>query len=266
MELGISSASFYPHTNTEDTIEIMKSMDFNMGEIFLNSPFEYDDSFIDKLVEIKDEKEFIVNSVHSFCGAFEPYIFDKYKRRRNDMLKYFKDVCRAGKKLGAKSYTFHGMRLMDLNSLDLNSVIDTYNELTYISNESGIKLAQENVFWCMSSNLDYLKILREKVKYPLYYTFDIKQAYKAGIESEKYIEIMDKNLVNLHLNDRDEKNVCLLPGRGTVDFAAIKQLLDKIDYQGIGTIEVYSDNYKSFYELSESKKLLDKIFNVNNKV
>ncbi len=260
MELGISSASFYPHTNTEDTIEIMKSLEFKSGEIFLNSPFEYSDSFIDELIEIKEEKAFTVNSVHSFCGAFEPFIFDRYKRRRNDMLKYFKDVCRAGRRLSAKCYTFHGLRLSDLNSLDLNFITDIYNELTYTANEAGIKLAQENVFWCMSSNLDYLSILKDKIKYPLYYTFDIKQAYKSGIEPEKYIEIMDKNLINLHLNDRDEKSACLLPGKGTVDFKKLKNLLQKVDYQGIGTIEVYNENYKNFNEIMESKRFLEQIF------
>ena len=59
-------------------------------------------------------------------------------------------------------------------------IIEIFNELTYIACEEGIKLAQENVSWCMSSDFRIFNMLKERCKYPLYFTLDIKQAYKAG--------------------------------------------------------------------------------------
>ncbi len=55
----------------------------------------------------------------------------------------------------ANYYTFHGMRRNNLLDLNMDYIIDVYNELNYIANEEGIKLAQENVAWCMSSNIDF---------------------------------------------------------------------------------------------------------------
>lgn len=259
MEIGLSSASFYPMVNTEDSIGLMKSLGFNTGEIFLNTPSEYDEEFIKLLVEKKERYDFNINSIHSFSASFEPYLFDSYKRRAKDMLDYYKKICKAGRMLGATCYTFHGMRYENLNTLNIKFIIDKFNELIYIASEEEIKLCQENVSWCMSSKLDYLSILRENCKYPLYFTLDIKQAYKSNIEPSKYIEIMGKKINNLHINDKDEHNVCLLPGKGNVNYLKIVNNLKKIGYNGKGIIEVYSENYKSFDDLTRSKEFLNRI-------
>ena len=261
MEIGLSSACFYPNVDTENSIKKMKELGFNHGEIFLNSPSEYEDEFLKMLLEKKELYEFNVNSVHAFSGSFEPYLFDKYDRRRKDMLKNFKDVCKAAKVLGARYYTFHGMRNTDFNELDTKFVIDIYNELSYIAMESGIKLAQENVSWCMSSNLKFLNFLSESCMHPIYFTLDLKQAYKANVSVEKYIEVMGRNIVNLHINDRDENSPCLLPGNGNLNYEDIARSLKNVMYSGKGIIEVYSNNYMNFDELIQAKNLVLKKFN-----
>jgi sugar phosphate isomerase/epimerase len=259
MDIGLSSASFYPDINTEDSIGIMKNMGFDGGEIFLNTTSEYEDEFIEKLIEEREKNKFKIYSIHALSSSFEPFLFDKYKRRRKDMIDIFSKVCAAGNRLGAECYTFHGMRLMDLNYIDNKVIIDIYNELAYIALENGIKLAQENVSWCMSSNLDFLSMLKEKCSYPIYFTLDIKQAFKANESIDNYVYIMNDKLVNLHLNDRDKENVCLLPGKGQVDYEVLFNTLGNIGYSGKGIIEVYRDNYSNYNEIIESKRILEKI-------
>jgi len=256
MEIGLSSASFYPYVNTEDSIALMKGLGFNVGELFLNSPSEYEEDFIKKLICEKEKEKFNINSVHGFSGSFEPYLFDSYKRRASDMLMFFKKVCTAGKALGADCYTFHGLRVDKLSNLNLDRIIETYNELCYIACEAGIKLAQENVCWCMSSDLQFLKLLKEKCKYPLYFTIDIKQAYKAGIAPESYIDIMGERIINFHINDRNEKEVCMLPGRGDVNYIELVNKLKKCGYNGKGIIEVYRENYYDYTDLTDAKEYL----------
>ncbi|MCB2292930.1 sugar phosphate isomerase/epimerase [Clostridium algoriphilum] len=260
MDIGLSSACFYPNLHTEDSIKKMKELGFNFGEIFLNTPSEYEKEYLKVLVEQKELYDFNVNSIHAFAGSFEPYLFDKYDRRKHDMLQ-FKNVCGAAKLLGANSYTFHGMRYTDFNELDLKFVIETYNELLSIATESGIKLAQENVSWCMSADTRFLKFLSEECKYPIYFTLDLKQAYKANVSIEKYIKVMGGNIVNLHINDRDEDHVCLLPGKGSLDYEDISSELKKVNYSGKGTIEVYSNNYLDYEELKGAKELISERFN-----
>lgn len=260
MEIGMSSATFYPNVMTENSIRIMKNLGFNLGEIFLNCPSEYESDFIARLNEERYKYDFDIVSIHSFSSAFEPYIFDSYKRRTKDMLKTFKKVCMAGNLLHAKFYTFHGMKLQSLEQLDFKHIIDIYDALVYTASEFNIKLCQENVSWCMSADPKFISILNERCSNAPFYTLDIKQAYKACICIEDYISVMGNRLVNLHLNDRSSKEVCLLPGRGNIDFTTIKTKLENIDYQGVGIIEVYSDNYKNYDEIRKSGETLKKVF------
>lgn len=257
MKIGLSSAVFYPYVDTEKSLEIISSLGFECAEIFLNSFSEYSEEFIDKLIYEKDSYNMSINSVHAFSSSFEPYIFDAYKRRRKDMLESFKKVCKAGSRLGARCYTFHGMRYQDIDTINKKLIVDIYNELTYIALENGIKLAQENVSWCMSSNIDFLKLLKENCKYDLFFTFDIKQAYRANIEPDNYINVMGEKLINFHINDRNEKMSCLLPGKGDVNYLDIISSLRKNNYSGNGIIEVYRENYTTYKELKECKKNIE---------
>lgn len=261
MDIGLSSACFYPNLHTENSIQVMKELGFNYGEIFLNTPSEYEKEFLKVLIEKKEIYDFNINSVHAFSGSFEPYLFDKYDRRRNDMLEYFKKVCAAAKILGANCYTFHGMRYADFKGLDTKFIIDIYNELSYIALEAGIKLAQENVSWCMSSDLKFLTMLARECRYPIYFTLDLKQACKANISIEKYINVMGSNIVNLHINDRDDSSPCLLPGKGNLNYEDIASKLKNVNYSGKGIIEVYSNNYSNYEELTGVKDFVSEKFN-----
>ena len=76
MDIGLSSACFYPKLHTEHSIQTMKELGFNFGEIFLNTQSEYEEEFIKVLLEKKEQYKFKVNSVHAFSSSFEPYIFE----------------------------------------------------------------------------------------------------------------------------------------------------------------------------------------------
>ncbi|MGE5628490.1 MAG: sugar phosphate isomerase/epimerase family protein [Solirubrobacterales bacterium] len=258
MKIGLSSACFYPELLTENSIEFINMIGFNSGEIFLNTISEYEEDYIKKLNEEKEKYEFNVESVHCFSSALEPYLFEGYKRRRQDMFKYFKQVCRAAKILGAKYYTFHGMRKLDNYSIDKKFTAEIYDKLNYTALEEGVILAQENVCWCMSSDIDYLNMLKEECRYPVKFTLDIKQAYRAGVNLEKYVETMGNDIVNVHINDRDEHNTCLLPGKGSVDYDSLIKQLKGFGYKGNMIIEVYKDNFKENWELIDARDFLNK--------
>ncbi|MFA6941733.1 MAG: sugar phosphate isomerase/epimerase [Clostridiaceae bacterium] len=260
MKIGISTANFYPDTNTEDTIEKIKKLGFSIVEIFLNSESEYEPDFIGRLKDNLEKNNIEVYSVHGFSTSFEPFLFDRYKRRREDMIKRYKSIIRAAKGLGARTYTFHGLRKTEWRNLNKDFIIDIYNNLSYEAANKGIVFSQENVSWCKSSEIDFLELLKDKMKYPVKFTFDIKQAYKAGVSPMSYLDIMGKDLVNFHINDRDENNLCLMPGRGSVDFRAIKNKLKQIGYDNVGIIEIYRDNYKNEDEFITAKKFLEGIF------
>lgn len=258
MEIGLSSASFYPTINPEESIKLIKSIGFNSGEIFFNTYSEYEEEFGRILLKEKEKYDFNINSIHSFASAFEPYIFDRYERRREDMVKIFRKVCRVGKIIGAKYYTFHGDRYRPIDTVDLELIIKVYKTLVEIAYDEGIILCQENVSRCMSKDLDFLKILLKEVP-ELNYTLDIKQAFKCGIDPKEYIGVLKNRIKNLHINDRNQKEDCLLPGKGDVDYRGIIKELKTYGYNGIGIIEVYRDNFEENHDLYKSKKFLEEI-------
>lgn len=257
MEIGISSACFYPDIQLEDSISIMKNLNFSTGELFINTISECEEDYILKIKEKTLENEFNIKSVHFFSAMYEPYLFDEYKRRRQDALKLYKKICKATNLLGADVYTFHGMRYKNFNEIDKKFVLDIYKELIYIAKENNIKLAQENVSWCSSSNLEFLKFIKENIQ-NLKYTFDIKQAYKSGVDPLKYLDIMNEDLVNFHINDRSEEKVCDLPGKGTVNYNIIFNKLKEINYNKVAIIEVYRDNFQRYEELEKTRNFLTK--------
>ena len=66
MEVGISSACFYPDFELEKSFKIMKKLGYDTGELFLNTYYEYSDDFVKKLIEEKEKNNFNVKSVHFF--------------------------------------------------------------------------------------------------------------------------------------------------------------------------------------------------------
>ncbi|MDP4146005.1 MAG: sugar phosphate isomerase/epimerase [Bacillota bacterium] len=260
MKVGLSSAIFYPKVNTEDAIDKICELGFECAEVFLNSMCEYDEEFVKKLSDRKNQNNIDIISVHAFSSSFEPYLFDAYKRRREDMLSMFKKVCKAGKILGAKYYTFHGLRQGVNKFLDDKFILEIYNELIYIAGENEMKLAQENVSWCMSSDINFIEMLKERCSYPLYFTLDLKQSYRACIEPDKYIEAMGDRLVNIHINDKNDTNSCLLPGKGDINYKSLFSKLNSINYKGNAIIEVYSDNYTSFDDIRQAHYYLKDLF------
>lgn len=261
MKVGISTAIFYPDKRIEDSIDVVRNIGFDSGEIFLNTFQEYSEDYCKRLRDKLDKIGFKPISVHAFGSMFEPFLFDKYDRRRDDVTEIFKSVCKAANILGAKYYTFHGDRDYGIKVQDeeFKFISNIYDKLIYIAKDNNIELAQENVAWCKSNDLNFLKTLIEKCKEELKFTIDIKQAYKVNVNPIDYINVMGENIVNFHVNDRDDKNVCLLPGKGSVKYEDILDILKKYNYKGDCIIEVYNENFNHLDELTQSRKFIENI-------
>lgn len=259
MEIGISTAIFYPEERTEDAVRLLAREGFRVMEVFANSFFEFTKDYGDTLREIADEEHVRINSIHTVSSAFEPYLFDAYERRRDDFFRIYQDFLDFGQRVGAKVYTFHGLIKKPHPKMSFDDVVYVYEKMVYEAELRGISLAQENVSWCLSGNLEYLKRLKEHVKGPLKFTLDVKQAVKAGHSPYEYLEIYGEDLANLHLNDHDESSTCLLPGEGHFDFRSLRNRVEELGYKGPGIIEVYRENYTSIKDLSKSKADLERI-------
>lgn len=259
MNIGISTAIFYPDLQTEEAVALLGDAGFQEGEVFVNSFSEFTPEYGEMLGQVAKDKEFSIRSIHTVSSAFEPYLFDAYERRRDDFFKIYKDFLLFGEMIGAKAYTFHGLIKKPHPKMTFKDLVYVYEKMVYEGNLHGISLAQENVSWCLSGDLEFLKRLKDQVKEPLKFTLDVKQAVKAHKSPYDYLEIYGEDLYNLHLNDHNEEFSCLLPGKGNFDFESLFKEVTRLGYQGPGIIEVYKENYENIEELTKSKKLLERL-------
>jgi sugar phosphate isomerase/epimerase len=258
-EIGLSTACFYPELLTEETIEVISNLGFGTIEVFLETASEYRREYCERLRKSIENRKIDVYSVHAFAVQHEPFLFDKYRPRREDAHSLFRQVLEGAAILGARCITFHGPGRKWLSGgMDIMSdIAKRMDDLAYEASEYGVVLAWENVYWCLSHNPDMIDMALDNMKSGnIGFTLDIKQANRSRVSIERYLKTMGPRLLNVHVNDHTELDMCLLPGRGSVDYTALIKALEGIDYNGPMIIEVYRDNFKDFAELAQARDFL----------
>lgn len=261
MHIGISTASFYP-VKIEYGVAYAADLGFRSVELFLNSESEFGLPFRTMLKQRLMELDLQVISVHPFTSAMEGHLlFSDYTRRTHDALDQYERYFEAAADLGASYFTFHGQQLRARGlppSQTEERQFDTYRKLCARASVCGITFTQENVSWCKSSDPEFLRSLYEHVP-ELRYTFDIKQAHRAGREWNDYVDAVGDRIVNLHISDYDKQSNCLLPGTGSVDFGAMFARLQQLGYRGNAIVEVYSSDYTMVEQLRQSRIFLESL-------
>jgi sugar phosphate isomerase/epimerase len=259
MDIGISTACFYPELLTRETIDIIADMGFKTIEVFLETASEYQEDYCKGLMENIQAAGLTVYSVHSFAVQHEPFLFDKYRPRKEDAWETFSKVVKGGGILGAKHITFHGpsRKWFDNEVSELMEIAHQMDCLAECAGSHGMSLAWENVYWCLSHDPGLIeKIMNNATNPNINFTLDLKQANRSRVSVEQYMKIMGDRLVNVHVNDFSPGSMCLLPGRGQVDYQKLYKILDKSGYKGPLIIEVYRNNFSGYDELARAREFL----------
>lgn len=258
--IGLSTACFYP-LETEKVIEKAAKMGFKDIEVFFNTTSELSMDYVLYLKTICNEYDIKVQSVHPFTSFAEPYFFfTDYIRRFNDGCELYENYFNLAAILGAKIFNFHGDMLQRKTTPE--EYAEIYYKLFILAKKHGIIFSQENVSRCLSGKSDYLKELSNILGNDICFTLDIKQAHRADEDPYDFVEKIGSKTVLVHVNDFDEKNECLLPCYGNYDLRKIIEKMDKFRFKGYYMIEVYSQNYKEYDEIEESKRKLEKLFRI----
>lgn len=258
MKVGISTACFYPEINTEDALKVIKELGFDICEVFLEAEYEMTYDYCLELREKADNLGLTINTIHPFSAGFEPFLFDKYPRRRKEMESKFKMTCRAGELLRAEYYIFHGLRKTNEN---INPV-EIAQEMDYFCNlakDHNIKLAWENVSWCRTSEPNFIQSVQKYMKEEIFINLDIKQAVRSGHSPFEYINIYHDRIVNVHINDSNHLSTCLLPGEGDINIKGIRDQIKMYNENTPYIIEVYSENFKSLEDIKRAKEYLENL-------
>lgn len=263
MLAGISSASMYP-LHTEDAVRELAKMGVRNAEIFINDISETETGIFSDILKTVKENEMNIVSVHPFSSPMESlFLFSDYDRRRDTLIDMYKRYFECMNQLGAKIFVLHGAILSAKCSDE--RYFERFSMLMDAADEFGVTIAQENICYCKSKDLDFLDRLRENCGSRTKYVLDIKQAVRTGISPFEIIDRLGKDIIHVHISDNSEKADCLPVGKGTFDFDKLVAELRKIDYNGAMFIELYRHNYGEYSELYDGMKKIEEIIAKSDK-
>lgn len=263
MFAGISSASMYP-LHTEDAVRELAKMGVHNAEIFINDISEADGEIFDDIVRTVRENNMNIVSVHPFSSPMESlFLFSDYDRRRDTLIDMYKRYFECMNVLGAKIFVLHGAILSTKCSDE--RYFERYSMLMDTAEKFGITVAQENICYCKSKDLDFLDRLRKNCGDRTKFVLDIKQAVRTGISPFEIINKLGKDIIHVHISDNCENADCLPVGKGTFDFSKLVAKLKKLDYNGALFIELYRNNYGEYSELYDGMKKIEEIIAISDK-
>lgn len=249
MEIGISTASYFPRLLTEDCFAMIEECGAKVCEVFLATFSEYSNDFAEVL---KQKQRCKVHSIHALTNQFEPELISRGSRAFDDSCYWFNQVCFTGEKLGAECYTFHGPTLLKKIKyvFDYPFIAERLVKFCDIADSHGLTLTYENVHWAYGAYPEYLKKILELVP-SLGACLDIKQAMQAGYSYKEYVEAMGSRIKTVHLCDYDDNGKLLMPSKGKFDFVEMFKILGDICPDATCLLEVYSSSYDGFSEIEQ---------------
>lgn len=263
---GISTASFFDTLMLEDAPALLRQWGVFNAEYYLNSYCEYDPAFVDRLAKETEDAGIRVIGVHPMSLQYEPLLFTPHPRQRQDAMKAYELVLRAGERLKADHYVMHGPVVLNgvAKNLQLERLAPIFDTLSDMAEDHGLHLTLENVSYSIMPTPDVGLEIRSLIKRPLYHTLDIKQSIRAGVDPLAFVEAFGEHILAVHACDCDlsgaRPRYCL-PPQGGFDFKGLVQALLKKGFGGAVLLEAYSDMFKEKTELKDAYDALNDIIN-----
>lgn len=255
MPIGVSTACLYP-LETEKALRALGENGVQTTEIFLNSWSELSPAFCDTLIHIRDTYRMQVVSVHPFTSGIESYmLFSAYLRRFEDCRDIYRRYFETAARLGARYVVLHGDRVG--NDLPVEEYCRRFLLLDEDAGRQGVRLLQENVNKYRAAQPDFIRTLRRLSDDRIGFVLDVKQAVRAGHDPYAVLAAMGDCIYHVHISDHNEKDDCLLPGRGRFDFTRFFSALTDRDHVENYMIEVYRSAFSDPGELKKAADWLD---------
>ncbi|MDD6175489.1 MAG: sugar phosphate isomerase/epimerase [Firmicutes bacterium] len=256
MQIGVSTACLYPET-TEQALDDLLRLGFRQFEFFFNSASELKPPYLREIERRMAVCGARAVSLHPFSSGIESTLFfSAYERRFADSVELYKPYFEAAAQIGAPLLVLHGDKAQAVSEQES---FERFARLAEEALRFGVTLAQENVRSRRSASPDVIARMRSFLGERAAFVLDLKQAVLAGEDPLAMCRAMGSGLRHLHLNDFSEKNACLLPGQGTMEFGALFRLLQEQHFSGTAVIEVYRENFGQQEELSCAREWLESL-------
>lgn len=259
MNIGVSTASLYP-LHIEDAFEKLAEMGVRVAEVFANSTCEAREPYLSQICGIRDKHGMTVPSFHPFSSPMESvFLFSTYDRRVEEMMTLYREFFGAMNKLGARIFVLHGA--IQSSKCTAEHYVKQFRLLSEAGREFGVTVAQENVSYCLSGSLEFLKMMKRELGEYAKFVLDLKQARRSGEDAFDYINALGSDIVHCHLSDANADWDCLPIGKGEFAFKRFMEEMRERGFDGAYIVELYNNSYSDFAELRQSVDALSDIAN-----
>ncbi len=255
MKAGVSSACLYP-LHTEDSVRAIAELGVKNMEIFINDISETEGEIFDDICRIKEIYDINVLSVHPFSSPMETlFLFSDYDRRRSTFFDMYRRYFDCMTRLGAKIFVLHGA-ILSAGCSD-EHYIEQYLKLCHIAEEYGVTVCQENISYCKSKDIGFLKKMKKECGGKAKFVLDIKQAVRSKLSPFDILDALGDSIIHVHVSDHREGADCLPIGGGNFDFPALIDRLATAGFDGGLMVELYRRNFGENKELFESMRKME---------
>ena len=256
MDIGASTACLYP-LETEKALYELAIRGVRNVEIFINSVDELEGGIYADMKKTIKEYGVSVKSFHPFSSPMESvFLFGNYSRRTDYLIDMYKKYFEKLAELGAEYFVLHGAILSTHVEDDL--YMERYLRLYRIAKEFGVTVLQENICYCKSKDIDFLRKMSDQLGDEVRFVLDTKQARRSGTDAFDYLDAIGDKVAHIHISDCDENCDCLPIGKGVFDFTKLFKRLDELCYDNAMIVELYRENYTSYDDLKDSVTALQK--------
>lgn len=250
MRAGVSTASLYP-LHAEDAFNELAVLGVDTAEFFANSTSEAREPVTGLIEQTMKSNGMNIVSFHPFSSPMESvFLFSAYDRRIDEMMTLYREFFGTMRRLGARIFVLHGAILS--SCCPPEHYIKQFRLLAQAGQEFGVTVAQENVSYCMSGSLDFLKYMKRELGSCAKFVLDLKQSRRSHENVFDIIRELGEDIVHLHVSDADPDRDCLPIGHGNFDFRRLMQEMNALGYDGAYMVELYRRNYDEYHRLKES--------------
>jgi sugar phosphate isomerase/epimerase len=258
MKLAFSTNAFTRFPLIE-AMERIARAGFPGVEILADAPHAYPEAIDAKLTSqvaaALQKNNLAVSNVNCNCtfgywkdappeAYFEPSIISPNLKHRADRIRLIEKILVFARDIGAKNVSITSGRMIggmppDRAAIQFReSILPLLDQADRLNIDLGIEL-EPGLF------LEYVEELKhwiEELKHPrLGANLDIGHCQVIGESISDAVRILQGKIWNLHVEDiPGRKHYHMIPGQGTVDWAALVQALRETNYRRFATVELYT--------------------------
>jgi sugar phosphate isomerase/epimerase len=226
-------------------LEEIKKLGFEGVEIVLDRPFilpqeieRFDPEILKRIIPPLHVSCVNANSAWELADLSEPE--EGLRRKR---IKYTKTSISLAKEIGAENISVaSGVGNPKVKGSKLLQIfVDSLEQILSFAERVGIKVGIEYEPDQLVNSLKILGKILRMFEHPLLgVNLDVGHALAIGENLYDTILILGDRIWNIHLEDtRKKEHLHLIPGEGSIDFKKLKKALERINYKGFLTLELY---------------------------